>query len=386
MRKLKSLGAGFLAFLCFAVILHFTIVAAKPDPQGIGTWVDMHKDLSAVAIRNGLTDDTIMVMGSSEFQHGKGTIYHPTKLFRSRNIRAMFVGAAYNQCLSHAITLGSVAEGLKSKKVMLILSPAWFDGAGVKPHTFTVRFSESEYISLMENKEISDDLKNKIAARAEELLKGQGGLYDNVRRYNAYYTRKGGLPLDGLFIWLKKCVLNECEQISINTMWICKGKKQYDEDVKSAEYASMDELYAKAEREWSGESSNRFHMRDSLYKKKFKRAAGNQSGSMANRTYPVSSPEYGDLELFLQVCREENIDVEVLLLPVNGWWYDEMGFGAEARSVLPDQIKSVTDKYGAKWVSFFDHGYDDGFLEDVFHPAQKGWLMINEKIMEFYQN
>ena len=27
--------------------------------------------------------------------------------------------------------------------------------------------------------------------------------------------------------------------------------------------------------------------------------------------------------------------------PVNGWWYDEMGFGAEARSVLPDQIKSV---------------------------------------------
>ena len=148
----------------------------------------------------------------------------------------------------------------------------------------------------------------------------------------------------------------------------------------------MDELYAKAEREWSGESSNRFHMRDSLYKKKFKRAAGNQSGSMANRTYPVSSPEYGDLELFLQVCREENIDVEVLLLPVNGWWYDEMGFGAEARSVLPDQIKSVTDKYGAKWVSFFDHGYDDGFLEDVFHPAQKGWLMINEKIMEFYQN
>ena len=188
MRKLKSLGAGFLAFLCFAVILHFTIVAAKPDPQGIGTWVDMHKDLSAAAIRNGLTDDTIMVMGSSEFQHGKGTIYHPTKLFRSRNIRAMFVGAAYNQCLSHAITLGSVAEGLKSKKVILILSPAWFDGAGVKPHTFTVRFSESEYISLMENKEISDDLKNKIAARAEELLKGQGGLYDNVRRYNAYYT------------------------------------------------------------------------------------------------------------------------------------------------------------------------------------------------------
>ena len=64
--------------------------------------------------------------------------------------------------------------------------------------------------------------------------------------------------------------------------------------------------------------------------------------------------------------------------------YDYVGFKQEARSVLPAQIKEVADRYDVEWFSFFDQDYTAGFLEDVFHPAGKGWTAINEKAYSFF--
>ena len=388
MKKIAAFFTALILFFVTVIGIHFAVSSnLKTNSRGFGTWINTYKDLSYAAIDQNLEDDTVMMMGSSEFQHGRKTPYHPTKIFRGMDMDVMCVGAAYNQCLSHAITLGSVAPELKSKKVILILSPSWFEKEGVKKNAFAVRFSETQYMALLKNPNLSPELKKKIAERSEELLTKDPAMQENVKRYNNLFLKGKINPVDKIYFYARKAFLNEKESVNINTVWKSTGKKQYENYKKhiTGEVPNWNELIVQADESFDKVSQdNPFHMRDKIYKKKFKPVLAKQKGAMAQRQFTKDSPEYGDLDLFLQVCKESNIDCELILLPMNGYWYDYTGFNEQARSVLPGQIKAVSDKYGVNLVSFYDQEYTPGFLEDAFHPAGKGWTEINEKAYEFY--
>lgn len=389
MKKILAFFLAILMFAGFAGALHLAFAKGGPPGEGVGTWVNMYKDLSYSAISDNLTDDMVLVLGSSELQHGRGTEYHASALLGRAGVKAMLVGAAYNQCLSHAITTGAVAPGLKSGRVVLILSPAWFDDRGVRPDTFDVRFSETEYTAMLRNPALSADLKRAIAQRSEKLLSGDKALLHNVKKYNRMYL-DGELGLTGrIYVRLRSALLTEAERIRVGSLWRFAQRDDGDADVRpespaAGETIDWDALAAQADSEFAARAAgNPYHMDERLFRKKFARAEKRLAGSMSERRFPRSSPEYGDLELFLRVCSESGLKVELILLPVNGYWYDRMGFTDRARSVLPEQIKEITDKYGAEWCSFYDEAYDEGFLEDAFHPAGKGWVRINEAITEF---
>ena len=125
-------------------------------------------------------------------------------------------------------------------------------------------------------------------------------------------------------------------------------------------------------------------MDNRLYKKNIEPSLKKEKNSSTARRFWKDSPEYGDLEIFLQVCREQNIDVELILLPVSGWWYDYTGFTADKRKTLPAQIREVADKYDTPLYSFFDRDYTEGWLEDAVHPAGKGWVEINKEAYRFF--
>ena len=45
--------------------------------------------------------------------------------------------------------------------------------------------------------------------------------------------------------------------------------------------------------------------------------------------YVTDSPEMKDLNIFLDIAKDLGVDVRVVLLPVNGKWYDYTGFPKE---------------------------------------------------------
>ncbi len=93
--------------------------------------------------------------------------------------------------------------------------------------------------------------------------------------------------------------------------------------------------------------------------------------------------EYGDLRLFLDVCREQNMEVMLIMLPVNGWWYDYTGFPKEKQASLSNRGGKVAQEYGVK-TQFLRPVLHRRFLEDVVHPAGKGWVRINEEAYKFF--
>ncbi len=391
MKKIASFITALILFLLAVIIIHFSIATSlKTESKGFGTWINPYKDLSYSAVINNLNDDTYMMLGSSEFQHGKDTKYHPEEMFRSMGLDVMCIGAAYNQCLSHAITLGAVAPELKTKKVLLILSPAWFDKKGVRKNGFSVRFSESEYMEMLKSPLLSKALKEKIAKRTYSLLGKAPALRDNVERYNNIILEKDGNLLEKVYFDTKKAILNEKEAVNINALWKVIGKPKYEKFKRKGKVTgkvpNWEEYKVEADEEFNKTSKNNpFHMRDRIYKHKFKAVIKKQKGAMSKRKFWKESPEYKDLDLFFQVCKATDMEVQVILLPINGYWYDHTGFKEDARNMLPGQIKEVADQYSnVNFVSFFDRGYEHGFLEDAFHPAGKGWTEINEKAYKFF--
>ena len=388
MKKLAAFGTALVLFIISAVILHLTVAGrVAVEEGGFGTWINTYKDMSYKAVSANIDDDTVMYMGSSEFQHGKDTPYHPTEIFRSMKMDVMCIGAAYNQCLSHAITMGAVGPELKSKKAVLILSPSWFNGPGVEKDAYGVRFSESMYMAMLENPNLSDDVKKKIADRSEELLSNSPALQESVKRYDKIFLGKGGNAADKAYFTMKKAFLSEREAINVKTAWKTTEEKDYRKFMETAKSGVPDwkGLISKADKEFKEISKgNDFHMDDRLYNQNIKPALKKEKNSSTARRFWKDSPEYGDLDIFLQVCREQDIDVELILLPVNGWWYDYTGFTADKRTGLTEQIKEVADRYDVPLYSFFDRDYTDGWLEDAVHPAGKGWVEINEEAYRFF--
>ena len=98
----------------------------------------------------------------------------------------------------------------------------------------------------------------------------------------------------------------------------------------------------------------------------------------------ASSPEYGDFKCFLQVCNELGIEVNVFLLPLNGYWYDYMGYGPQTRSVFRQNIADITAEYGARLTDFSAYDFTKYFFEDGVHLDEEGWLTLDEKIYEYF--
>ena len=97
------------------------------------------------------------------------------------------------------------------------------------------------------------------------------------------------------------------------------------------------------------------------------------------------SPEYDDLRCFLQVCRELEITPMLVLIPVNGYYYDFTGFPKTAREGYYEKIRAVAKEYGVQVADFSDQEYTKYFFEDRVHIGKKGWVMVCESLYRFYQ-
>ena len=386
MKKIAAFFTAVVLFFTAAISAHI-IAGERIDTNNadFGTWINSKKDLSYQAVSRNIEEDSVLMLGSSEFHHGKKTKYHPTAIFRSLGMNVMCIGAAKNQCLSHAITVGAIAPEMKNKKVVLILSPSWFSKEGIDQDGFSARFSGSMYEAFIKNESISNETRKAVAERVNYLLEKSPGAGEEAGRAEKIHLDGEKKLSDGITFITKRWFSREKELINVGLMWKATGEKNNDEYTISpkGEEPDWDALARDADASLEGKTNNPFNMKDKLYNTKIKPTEAARKNADEGRTYE-NSPEYDDLRLFLDVCKEQNMEVLLVMLPVNGWWYDYTGFAKEKRETFVTGVHAIAEEYGAKTADFFDESYTYGFLEDVVHPAGKGWVKINEAAYKFY--
>lgn len=383
MKKVMAFITAFVMFVASAGIMNYiSYKNFETNSKAVGTWISTKKDSSYATVSSSINEKTYLMMGSSEFQHGKDTKYHPSEIIRQANLNVMCIGAAKNQSLSHAITLGAVGNELKTKKVALILSPSWFSKKGIDKTSFSARFSETQYLAMMDNPNLSDQLKNELSQRTETLLQEGLSVKDSFERNKLIANGEKISFKDYVTDLVHKKVISEQEMVSTGMLWFSKQKAQWESGYETHEL-DWDSLVKEADEEFEGNANNEFYIRDSIYMSKVLPIYKERKGKDVNRSYGVS-PEYDDLKLFLEVCKELDIETELIILPVNGYWYDYTGFPVENREIIVEKVEETAKGYDAKVCSFFDECYTTGFLEDIVHPAGKGWVKINEEVFNFF--
>jgi D-alanine transfer protein len=386
----KRLMAFFTALVLFLGVItgvHLvTVGGMKTNNPAFGGWTNMYKYASHEAVAENLNEKSILFMGSSEFNHGQKYTYHPKNMFKGQDMSPMIIGTAYTQSLYHAITLAAMDPHMKNRKVALILSPQWFDPKGVKPEAYAIRFSESNYLAMLKNNKISMGIKKKIGARSEKLLKKDPAMAKRVAAYNRLFLDKKGSINDHAYYFLRSAFVKEKDRLTVMTAMRMAGisdiRTNGKETVKTLDWNGMAKQ-AEEDGRLKARSKN-FYIKDSYYNKKIKAKRDKLAGYQRNASYD-RSPEYDDFRLFLEICKERGIKPLIIMIPVNGYWYDHTGFAKERRQAYYENIRHITGEYDAKLVDFSQEEYTPYFMEDTIHIGWKGWVRTNESLYKFYK-
>ena len=386
MKRMKAFLTALLLFVLTAVGCHFYVSGrVAVNNTKFSTWSSEEKGKSRVGLMENMNESSIPVFGSSEFQHGNGKVYHPDSLFADTEFNPMLIGAGYYQSLSHAVTLASIESSMTERKAVLILSPQWFRKTGVVDQAYASRFSEMHYVGMLSNEKLSDETKTYISDRTDELLQVDEKTLDRVKLHEKVVWKEDGTVVECAQEKVWNVFLGEKDLFSMAMLEISDGIEKGDGIPENNLEPDWDTLLEEAQALGEKENQNQFYMDDSSYKKLEPYLEKKKDMNKDAVTGYQNSPEYDDLRCFLQVCRELDIDPMLVVLPVNGYYYDFTGFPKEARQGYYAKVKGVAEEYGAKVADFSDQEYTEYFFEDRVHLGKKGWLMVSESIYQFYQ-
>lgn len=328
--------------------------------------------------------ESILVLGSSELSSSDDIAY-PAFICNQGNsdFNMILVGRGYMQSLSHAINVGALQDSIKNNKVVLILSPQWFTQEHLAPEAFASLFDETVFFNFLRNDRISEKTKTAVSNRVNQLLETDAATLERVKKYEDITINDELNPVSYLEMYsynlfrefrLRYQLNKELSDINESES---KGIKFEDID--------FDALMEKAEQAGREEcTNNSFGINNEYYNSYVKDNYESSKNSNINGSY-TSSPEYGDLRLFLDVCKETGIDPLIVSVPCNGRWYDYTGFPKENRQQYYQDIRDICDEYDVELADFSYKEYELYFLKDVMHMGWKGWVYFDEAVYEFYK-
>ncbi|RLK63110.1 D-alanyl-lipoteichoic acid biosynthesis protein DltD [Atopobacter sp. AH10] len=387
MKKIKAFIAAFLLLLVFVATLHgVTNSISLKSGSGFKTWYNQYKDKSYQAISSNMDKKTMMVFGSSEFGHHQKSWYHLKNMFKDRDLNALLIGQPYTQSINHTIALAALSKNTTNNKVVMVVSPTWFRGDGIDPNAFSIRFSDSEYIEMLKDDRIKRPLKEKIIKRVVGLLANDKKTLSRVKLYNKVYFEKDQQwtvrSLETIVERMRKDQENSAVKLA---MLFEKAKYQRGKaTIQDPHHIDWQKFKEKAYKQSLDESKNPLYIKQDQWKRKFSKKWKRMKNAHKNDEL-TKSEEFKDLELFLQVARANNKKVQLILQPINGYWYDHTGMSKKRRKECYEKIHAIADKYKAEVADLSSYTYEPYVLSDAVHPWKRGWVLINEAIFNFYQ-
>lgn len=315
-------------------------------------------------------EGTILTLGSSELET-YDIPEHPVNTFYGSgyDLSLMLVGQGYCQSLWHAIFAGSIEQGLENRNVALIISPQWFVAEGVGSEAFSSLFSQKEMQAFLENPDISQNTKDKVLARVAGLL--------------ADPTPVNRMVSNDLLDRFDSAINTRVVNTKTSYAAIKNASKFSGPEVeKTLDYRTIDWGAWLARAGAEGEvacTNNGFGIYDEYYTTY---CANTAPGSFAGTDYTVS-PEYDDLQLFLDVCRETGLNPLVVSVPLNGAWADYTGVSQEMRDGYYANIRALCSENGAACADLSVYEGEKYFIGDAMHLGWKGWVRVEKAICEF---
>lgn len=332
-------------------------------------------------------DGDLILLGSSELSSEVNQ--NPINMFPNNyaDYDVSIYGRAYTQSLQHATILSNISNIGENDKVAIVISAQWFENStGIDGSNFSVNFSEQQFYEFFKNEKISKENKIYYAKRISELLKGSEEYIEERIYSNLYYrdniTSKITLSLLKPYYNLKEYMLKTKDKVqTIKLLQNLDGKNE-----KAVKDIDWDEQYEIAEAEAKEKvTNNDIYVEDSYYDKYLR----DTYDSLKDRWKDidlVKSKEMEDYKFLLDTFNEIGVKPLVILMPVNGLYYDHLGLVEEKRTEFYNTVEEIAKDKGFDVVNLQNKEYEKYYLKDVMHLGWKGWLKVDEEISKYFKN
>ena len=340
-----------------------------------------------VAIQErGIDAKHFMTFGSSELS--SIVPQNPLRFFPTKDTPYYIdaVGRGHVQSLQHMLDIGALGSKLKDKKVGIVVSIQWFfDKTGIKPDNFIMNFSELQFYKFMDNKDISKDQKEFAAERVYENLKGNDK-YKIPMLYSKLYLGENILTKVGYYAFKPYYFLRENSLYSrdlVQSIKYIKEKKLHANSKSKLRSIDWQEETRKAEAMGKKASTNNIYNIDDSYYSKYLGPNMNKLKDIYKDIRPEDSKEFKDLDGIIMTAKSVGAKPYIIIMPVNGSFYDYEGITKEKRRSYYDAVETVAKNHKVASLKMADKEYEPYFMTDAMHLGWKGWLYVDEKISEF---
>lgn len=310
--------------------------------------------------------------------------YHPSNYFKVNNdgFTPFLIGRGGTQSLVQFLNLAATAKELDHRKVVFILSPQWFTKQGLDEKHFAPNFSKLQAYDLIFNREIDPALKRRAAKRLLDFKfirddRPLSYLLADAANDNGSNKLKKFAVMPYAYGTYK--VLEW--QDALNALSLHPRRPNIDPELKGLSWKKLHH-----EADLTGErlsTSNPYGITNKYYNKKIRKKIKTLAGYRSHERYD-QSPEYGDLQLILDLFKAHHTKVLFISVPVNGRWYDFAGVPKQARDVYYRKVCEQIEAAGFQVADFSGHEYDKYFLKDTMHLGWKGWVYVDHAIKNFY--
>lgn len=385
MIKLKAFLLSLVLVIATLALLNVTYVKKiddyyKVNDNSIRYSTSYEKYKSRDILTSNITPNTLVLMGSSELVATINEDYHPNKIFNYNDFNIMQTGTSYSQNIIQATTLGSIEGSMSKRKVAIVESIQWFEKGGTQQDAFLNKASQNHIFHMLGNEKISKETKEKLINRIIEITKGNKQQNDIYKKYKSYFIDGKGTIVDKKLMELDDAIYS------------FKLKRKFYENHAKADYPLLgdktpdynweqmtDQFVAEVKKKTD---NNDYAVDNKYYNTYLRDRYASLKDAYKDLNY-LESPEYSDMELFLTVAKELGIEVEVIILPVNGKWNDYTGVSREMREETYKKIENVAKNHGATVLNYGNREYEDYFLFDVMHVGVKGWMEVEKELYKF---
>lgn len=327
----------------------------------------------------------LLILGSSELNNGDSP-QSPASMFPNNKLPydVCLIGEAGTQSLLHAIKIGAINTDLSNKKVVFVVSPQWFFGDNIDDSAYRYNFSKLQFYEFMSNPNMPSSLKHKVCIRNSELLKDEitlspEFLYSYLNSNTNFLFKASSYFFKPYFCLYKKVLKLRDKHMA------CRALKNLGEQSPS-EIKNIDWQKERREVEELGKkyyNNNSLKISDEYYFESLGGDTENLKGIYKDMSV-LTSPEFGDFEIMLEVFKSLKVRPYIVLVPANGYFYDIAEVSKEKRFSLYDKLCSEIKNFGFDYLDLRNSEYEPYFFKDMIHLGPKGWLYVNEKITEHF--
>ncbi|MCU5747034.1 D-alanyl-lipoteichoic acid biosynthesis protein DltD [Staphylococcus sp. SQ8-PEA] len=346
---------------------HWTTSKLEKESVSLTDHVLKGTDIQSAMMRN---KNFYPIYGSSELN--KNDPFQPAMLLKKNNQNMFYVGKGGSTGLLQTLALGSQYSNLKGKKMTVLISPQWFSKTGMSESNYQGRVSKLQINEIFENEDIPMTVKKRLARRLLDFK-------DN--KDNAFLKGYVKGDTSGHFV-------NPWQADSLQKIERIKAFKPVKRSPLSKRVAkqsrknrALEPLEKKAIRYGKQHSkSNEYGIKDPYWKllKKHKRYISR------NHEFKLNSPEFKDLKILTELLDASGADVQYVVLPVNGKWYDHIHMPKDKRYRVYDKIDRIIKKKNPR-ASIYDmrsEDYTPYVMSDTVHIGWRGWVILSQHIQD----